>query len=144
MTAFDCETLWSKSRVFIDRALVARDAHDDLGFHLWAAIALELLAKAALAAIHPALIADPSHFKSLLSACGRPAGTSYRTVTAKTVFERLRTISNKFDERMMRECMVMADRRNAELHSGESPLVGLDQRGWVPPMWRSLRYRSEA
>ena len=137
MTAFEHEALWNKSKIFIDRALVARDGGDELGFHLWASMSLELLGKAALASVHPALVADPSHFTSLLSACGRPVGTSRRTVTAKTVFERLRTISNAFDDKMMRECMVMADRRNAELHSGQSPLVGLDQRGWVPAMWRS-------
>lgn len=137
MSAFDHASLWSKSKVFIDRALRARDNADADEFHLWAAIALEVLGKASLAHIHPVLVADPSHLPSLLTAVGRPTGTNVKSITAKTVFERLRLEITPFDERMERECMLMANRRNAELHSGETPATGLDQRSWVPQFWRA-------
>ena len=137
MPAFKHEALWNKSKIFVDRALQARDDNDEMAFHIWASMGLELLGKAALSHVHPALVADPNHFNSLLAACGGSTGTGRRSVTAKTVFERLRSISTAFDERMSRECMVMADRRNAELHSGESPLVGLDPRNWVPAFWKA-------
>lgn len=124
--------------MFIDRALRARDDEDPVAFHLWASVSLELLGKASLAHIHPALVADPTQFKSLLSACGHTKTPHVRSITAKTVFERLVTTCQDFDDRMSRECMTMADRRNAELHSGESPVVGLDPRAWVPSFWRAV------
>lgn len=139
MQAFDAAALWNKSRLFVDRALKARDNNDDLEYHLWAALSLELLGKAALATIHPALVADPSDFKSLLAAC-RPEGMSQtRSIGSKTVFDRLRIVSQDFDDRASRECKLMATRRNAELHSGESPVAGLDPRAWVPAFWRSAK-----
>lgn len=137
MSAFDHASLWSKSKVFVDRAIRARDNADGDEYHLWAAIALEVLGKACLARIHPVLVADPSHLPSLLTAVGRTTGTNHKSIAAKTVFERLRLEVSFFDERMERECMLMANRRNAELHSGETPAIGLDQRSWVPQFWRA-------
>ena len=137
MGAFDEQSLWNKSKVLVDRALRARDDGDNTDFHLWAAVCLEILGKSVLAHIHPTLVADPSDFGSLLTAAGQPTGTNHRSITAKTVFERLGTAIPDFDERMKRECMLMANRRNAELHSGETPIVGLDVRSWVPPFWRA-------
>ncbi len=135
--AFAYDPLWNKSKVFIDRAVAARDNQDNGLFHMWSAVALELLGKATLAKVSPALVADPSHFASLLAACGGKASPSMKSITAKTVFERLTHLSHQFDDKMMRECMTMADRRNAELHSGETPATGLDPRSWVPAFWRA-------
>jgi len=137
VTAFDREALYNKSKVFVDRALKARDDSDAMEFHLWSALALEVLGKATLSSIHPSLVADPNHFKSLLAACGITKTTSLRSVAAKTTFERLTTVVPEFDEKSSRECMLMVNRRNAELHSGESPVAGLDARSWVPLFWRA-------
>lgn len=136
--AFDHQSLWAKSKLFVDRALHARDNDDAIEYHLWAAIALEVLGKAALAHLHPTLVADPSHLPSLLTAAGRPTGTNHKSIPAKTVFERLKSAVDAFDERMERECLLMANRRNAELHSGETPVTGLDPRSWVPQFWRAV------
>ena len=57
MATFERDALFTKSIVFIKRALAHRDDSRPDEFQLWAALALELLGKSALAAIHPALIA---------------------------------------------------------------------------------------
>lgn len=137
MPAFEPSALWNKSKAFVDRALRARDDSDDPNFHLWAALSLEILGKAALANIHPALVADPNDQKSMFHACGIKSPVDTRSITAKTVFERLPQLSKEFDEALKKQCMLMANRRNAELHSGESPVVGLDQRSWVPTFWKA-------
>lgn len=139
MSAFLEETLWSKSKVFLDRALKARDDDDSSTYHLWAALSIELLGKAALAHVHPSLVADPSDIKSLLHACGVKDPPDKKSITAKTVYERLSQLSVDFDEKLKRECMFMANRRNAELHSGESPVADLDLRAWVPSFWRAAK-----
>jgi hypothetical protein len=137
MTTFNYEALWNKSKIFVDRAIRARDHDNPTEFHLWAAISLELLGKAALSFIHPTLVADPNDIDSLLTAAGRPVGTTRRSIPAGTLFDRLSKVVPDFEDRMKRECMLMANRRNAELHSGESPIDGLDQRSWVPAFWRA-------
>jgi hypothetical protein len=71
MTAFSYESLWNKSKAYVDRSLRGRDDSDAHAHYLWAAVALELLGKAYLARIHPSLVADPTHFHSLSAACGR-------------------------------------------------------------------------
>jgi hypothetical protein len=60
MQAFSSEATWHKSKVFVERALKSRDERDFASFYLWAAVALELLAKSTLANIHPVLVADPN------------------------------------------------------------------------------------
>lgn len=139
MSAFLEDTLWSKSKVFLERALKARDDDDASTYHLWAALSIELLAKAALAHVHPSLVADPNDIKSLLHACGVKDPPDKRSVTAKTVYERLTFLSVDFDEKLKKDCMFMANRRNAELHSGESPVAELDIRAWVFSFWRAVK-----
>lgn len=136
MNPFDAAALWSKSKIYVDRGLIARDSDDFSTFHLWSALALELLAKAALAKIHPTLVADPTQFESLLAACNHPVSDATRTITAKTAYQRLRVLSKNFDERSERFSMLMANRRNEEIHSGSCPTVGLEPRAWVPEFWR--------
>jgi hypothetical protein len=136
MIAFDADALWAKSKTFIERGLKSRDDGDFSTFHTWAALALELLGKAALSRIHPALVADPTKFESLLVACGRDVTDDTRSITAKTTYERLVVLSKDFDDRAKRFCMLMANRRNEELHSASSPTSDLDPRAWVPEYWR--------
>jgi len=131
------EALYAKSQIYIRRGLRAQEEKDDEEFQLWASLALELLGKAALAKIHPALIADPLHFQSMFSACGRHISPDIRTIAAKTVFERLNHVERTFDTRHQRYCEQMCIRRNAELHSGESPFSGMEPETWEGQYWRS-------
>lgn len=135
-TTFDADALWAKSKAFMERALQARDLQDDLAFNLWSAVALELIGKSALARFSPALVADPNDYGSLFFACGGKEPADKKSIQAKTVFERLTQLIPSFDEHMKKLCTGIASRRNAEIHSGESPMAGLDQRAWVPMFWK--------
>ncbi len=133
--ALQRDALYSKSQVYIQRGLRANAESDSEEYQLWASLALELLGKAALAAVHPALIADPLHSASLFAACGRQLSPDIKTITAKTLFERLGHIDKAFDSRHQRFCEQMAIRRNAELHSGESPFSGMSADTWEKEFW---------
>ena len=80
------EALYTKSQVYIRRGLRAQSNEEAEEYQLWASLALELLGKAALAKVHPALIADPQHYQSLFAACGRELSTDVRTITAQNSF----------------------------------------------------------
>ncbi len=136
--ALEPETLYSKSQVYIRRGLRAQNSGDTEEYQLWASLALELLGKAALARVHPALVADPTHYQSLFAACGRHLSPDIKTITAKTLFERLGHIDKAFDSRHQKFCEQMAIRRNAELHSGESPFSGMSAEAWEREFWGAV------
>lgn len=135
MTAYNYDSLYNKSKVYIERAIRLQAAGEMDTGQLWASLALELLGKAALAKIHPALVADPSDVDSIFAACGRPFSTKRRSIEAKTVFARIQHVNPNYIKSDMDFCMALANRRNAELHSGELPFVGMREGAWIPKFW---------
>src|SRR5438045_2960097 len=106
--ALDREALYAKSQVYIRRGFRAKSDNNTEEYQLWASFALELLSKAALAKVHPALVADPTHHQSLFAACGCQISADLKTITAKTVFERLGHIEKAFDLRHQKFCGQLA------------------------------------
>jgi hypothetical protein len=123
--ALSSDALLGKSKKYIQRALAAKSRKEMAEYQLWASLALELLGKSVLAQIHPCLIADPQSYVSLFAAAGMNIGTDVKTITAKTVFERLSHISKRFDTKTQEYCEGLSLKRNAELHSGEAPFEAL-------------------
>lgn len=136
--ALASDALYAKSQVYIRRGFRAQAASDFEEYQLWASLAMELLGKAALARVHPSLIADPQHYESLFAACERPISPDVRTITSKTLFSRLRHIDPAFDARRQKVCEQMSLRRNSELHSGESPFSGMAAELWEREYWGTV------
>lgn len=133
------EALYSKSQTYIFRGLKAKGEDSLEEYQLWASMALELLAKSSLGNIHPALVADPTHYQSLFAACGKHISPEIKTITAKTLFLRLSHISKDFDSRIQKFCEQMALRRNSEIHSGESPFSGMKPEAWEIKYWYAVQ-----
>lgn len=137
-SALERDALYAKSQVYIRRGFRAQADKDIEEYQLWASLALELLAKAALAKVHPALVADPNHYQSLFAAVGRQISTDIKTITAKTLFPRLGHVEKTFDTRHQKFCEQLSLRRNAELHSGESPFSGMSADAWEKEFWGAV------
>lgn len=135
--ALSHEALFGKAKVYIGRALLRKEQGDTDEYQLWASLALELVGKALLARIHPSLIVDPTHFESLFAASGINVSTDIKTITAKTLFERLRHIAPRFDEKVRKFCVGIALRRNSELHSGETPFKTMRLDAWEAQYWHA-------
>jgi hypothetical protein len=135
--AFDKDALLGKSRVFVNRGLTAKREGRLDEYQLWASFALELLGKAALASVHPCLVADPTHVDSLFVAAGRPVSADPRSIMAKTVFERVPHVAKRFDNQVREFCLKLAMRRNSELHSGEAPLALMELNAWEGDFWNA-------
>jgi hypothetical protein len=133
------EALYSKSQVYIHRGLRAKNEGEWEEYQLWASFAVELLAKSSLSSVHPSLVADPTHYQSLFAACGRYLSPDVKTITAKTLFERLGHISKEFDKRLQKFCEQLALRRNSEIHSGESPFSGMQADSWEKHFWYAIQ-----
>ena len=134
-SALDSDALFAKSKLYIRKALVRKVAEELDEYQLWASLALELLGKSALASHHPSLVADPNHYQSLFAASGINLSTDVKTITAKTLYARLRHLIPRFDEKNMEFCDQIALRRNAELHSGATPFNAMSLDAWESYFW---------
>jgi hypothetical protein len=134
MTApFDHEALWIKAKLFVNRAM-----DDDFRSFdeqaLWAALALELLAKAALARVSPLLVAEPNEEgTNLLIASGLIAGEArFTSIRAKTLFARCHRAFKPFDQA---EAMKIIGGRNEYLHSSGTGFLAIPPDQWWPRFW---------
>lgn len=129
---YDPDGLYLKAKLFINRALDEEISFDEAG--LWASLALELLAKSALARVSPLLIADITvSGKALLVAAGISHGhQDFVTVKAKTLFDRCKDSFPPFNDV---EANKIAKARNAYLHSAEPVLTRLPEDVWWPKLW---------
>ncbi|WP_372019794.1 hypothetical protein [Tistrella mobilis] len=135
--AINGDALHAKSKVYIGRALARKGASDLDEYQLWASLALELLGKAALARKHPSLVVDPTHWQSMFVAAGINVTTDVKTITAKTLFERLVHLVPPFDRTVQQFCQDIAERRNAELHSGDLPFRTMRLDAWEERYWHA-------
>ncbi len=133
--AIDSDALYSKSKVYIGRALSRKSCDDLEEYQLWASLALELLGKAALARNHPSLVVDPNHWQSMFVAAGINITTDVKTITSKTLFERLSHLVPRFDKTLQKFCQDIAERRNAELHSADLPFRSMRLDAWETRYW---------
>ena len=109
--------------------------NDDL-YPFWASLSLEFLARASLAKVHPSLLADPSQGGvSVLYACGLKSPTnkaqSPKSIPAHTVFERCKAAVPGFIKDHESTCLMLAEKRNSELHSGDPAFVGFETGVWL-------------
>jgi hypothetical protein len=136
-TAIAYDSLLAKSKLCAKRSLEAKEAGFDVETQLWAAMALELLAKAQLARIHPSLIVEVENPNSLLEANGIPTGTVIRTINASVAYARLKHTVTHFSTPVHDECKKLAERRNAELHSGSAACAAMPPEAWEGDFWNA-------
>lgn len=131
MTApYDHEALWLKAKMFINRAMDEDGSRSFDEQAMWAALSLELLAKAALAHVSPLLVAEPAvDGKNVLIALGVIKGEArFTTVQATTVFKRCHLAFKPFS---LEEAGKISEARNEYLHgSGVGFLVANPQKWW--------------
>lgn len=105
-------------------------------FPFWASLALEFLARATLAKVHPALLADPQDGDNILYACGVGLTARPKSIPVKTVFARCHKIVAGFTKSEFETCMSLAERRNDELHSGHPGFDDLPPGTWLAKYFR--------
>src|SRR5713226_6901887 len=133
MGMWDWEALWLKAKKFIDKANGAN--RDDPEFGVQSALALELLGRAALSHIHPALNADPKQEANLFHALGLPAEQP-RSIPAHSVSARLEKFIPGFEARPHRALFdYMILQRNIDLHTGDVPFANTSTDNWLPDFY---------
>ena len=133
------EALLNKAQLYSEEMLSF--PHDDWKFALWSTLSLELLARAALSTFSPALVAETkNNWDSLLYALDiQPNTTNFipRAIDISEVFNRLQKLIPDFTPELESFCRRHMAKRNEELHSGGTPLVGVSTASWLPTYYQA-------
>lgn len=109
---------------------------DEWEYALWSGFSLEFLARAALANVNPALLADTDkNWASLYHALGfSPVEEKFspKSIAISEVFKRLMAILPEFTKEHETFGVQHTGRRNSELHSGEPAFDGIKGSVWQP------------
>jgi len=135
---WDAESLYNKAQRYVQRMLEVRDS--DWEYALWSSFSLELLTRSALSNVNPALVADPENWNNLYYALGftpTEAKFSPKSIPISEVIKRLGSIVPSFNQELQSFCILHTGRRNAELHSGETPLDGVLRSSWLPRFYQA-------
>lgn len=135
--AWDADALRAKTRVYFDRAF--QHTPEDVLFAFWCHVAIELLARAAIASINPALLAARK-LNSLLYGLGvedtDPA--KVESLTCIEVYKLCQRLIPEFGNAELATCEEARSRRNAELHSAVAAFEYLP-RGWLGRFFAACR-----
>ena len=128
---------WIKAKLFLNHTMDTGHYERSIEEQqLWAALALEHLAKWALSSLSPALIADPQSDGGLelLRATGAVAESDSRFVSAKadTVFKRCARVFRPFDDAEARK---IASNRNDYLHGSTIGFTAIPAARWWQDYW---------
>lgn len=130
MKQWDTNGFWLKAKAYTERANTF--GHSKSDFIFWSSLALELLARAALTHVHPALNADPQQDTNLLYAFGFEVSAQPRSLPAHSVYARLEKIVKGFEKPQRELCDFIGLLRNQELHTAELPFDDLKASKWLP------------
>lgn len=139
---WDAEALYFKAERYIQR-MTDFDS-DDWEYALWSSLAIELLARAALSNVSPALLAetDGKNWSSLHHALGfAPTEEKFspKSIAVSDVFRRLSAILPDFTKEQESFGIQHTGKRNAELHSGEPAFDGVKGSSWQPRFFNTCQ-----
>jgi len=129
-------SLLAKAQRYVEGML--SHPHDDWRFAFWSTLALELLARAALAHVNPVLLADLKDWNNLYYALGHSPKLSRftpRSLDITNVFNRLKEILPELGD----FGSLHMHKRNEELHSGDTPFDGIKSSDWLPNYYQTCK-----
>lgn len=136
-TEWDCSKYKVKANLF---GYFAKNADKNSSpYRIWCFLYFEFLARAALAKIHPVLMADPSDAMNILYPFGVSSSKPPKSIPAKTIYVRCRKLIPGFDENALKFSQILAHARNKEFHSGESGLQLLKDKNFRPQLFRTTK-----
>jgi hypothetical protein len=124
-----------------------RHTADEWQFGFWASLSLELIARASLSHISPALLANRRDWRNIHHALGHaPTALGFAPSSANTseVLAIVKEIIPGFTNELYESCVKHSVRRNAELHTGEDAFAGLGTASWLPQYYASCKVLLES
>ncbi len=136
---WEYNSLLLKFKKFIRRVHELEDRTSEL-FPFWCVLSLELLARASLAKISPALLADngPRDTESILYAVGIESVKNPKSISTNIVLKRCQKIIKNFTEGHLKFSLKLINKRNEELHTGGSPFDNELINEWLPEFYQVM------
>ncbi|EPQ1936399.1 TPA: hypothetical protein ACGSO8_004217 [Pseudomonas aeruginosa] len=138
-TTWDSEALYLKAQRYVQH--MSDLESDNWEYALWSGFSLEFLARAALANVSPALLAETDKgWGSLYHALGfKPIEERFtpKSIAVSEVFKRLAAILPDFTKEHESFGILHTGRRNTELHSGELGFDGIKSSVWLPRFYQT-------
>lgn len=140
----DPDALYLKAERYVQH--ISEFDSDDWEYALWSSLSLEFLARAALANVSPALLAETDKswsdksWSSLYHALGfTPTEEKFapKSIAISEVFKRLSAILPDFAKEHESFGIQHTGRRNAELHTGEAAFDGIKGSTWQPRFYQT-------
>jgi hypothetical protein len=135
---------WSKDALLAKAQRYAEEmraqARESWQFAFWSSLSLELLARAALSHVSPALVADHKDWNNIYFALGNtPTVKKFnpKSLDISSVLNRLQEIVSAFTPEMRDFAILHMGRRNEELHSGSTPFDSVNSSAWMPMLYQS-------
>lgn len=138
------EALFSKSKLFMEKAFL--EDKDSPFFGILSAVGLELLARAAIAHVHPVLLAESDNAQKNalyalgLSECAGPP----KSIAAKQVINLCGILIPGFDVDLQKLAIAMTEVRNEELHSGGAAFKDYNQDHWIGGFYKACQVLAES
>ncbi|MFI8696686.1 hypothetical protein [Dietzia maris] len=131
---YDYEALWLKAKLFLNHAMDNPEIRSFSERALWSSLALEALAKAALARQSPLLIAVPAEDgTNVLIALGLISGEArFESIPAKSLYSRCEKAFRPFSKE---EALKTARARNEYVHGAAAEFTRLPESAWWPKYW---------
>lgn len=132
------DALLAKAQRFAEQML--SHPKDDWRFALWSTLVLELLGRAALARVNPALLAEAKDWNNVYFSLGfTPTATKFvpKSIDVSSVFSRLQEILPAFTKELEGFAVLHMARRNEELHAGGTPFDSLKTTAWLPVYYQT-------
>lgn len=135
---------WSKDALLAKARLYSEDMlaypHDDWHFGLTSTFVLEFVARAAVANISPTLLADGKDWNNIYFALGHsPTAPKFipKSIDLSSVLSHLKDVLPEFTAELEGFCAKHINRRNEELHTGESPFSVLPA-NWLAKFYEAI------
>lgn len=142
--SWDNDSLWSKSKIYFQRAF-NEDRTSEV-FGLWCAMGLELLSRSTVSHFSPCLLAEPDRDqKHLLTALGFNANLSQaKSISTSQVLKLCKDLIPDFNDEEITLALALAGRRNEEVHSGSAAFVEYKPQQWIGPFYKCCKVLSQA
>jgi hypothetical protein len=129
---WSADALLSKAQRY--SALMLEQSRDEWQFGFWSALCLEMVVRASVSNVSPALLSDAKDWNNIAFALGKKsagAKLSPKSIDISEAVSRAETLFPEFNREMANFCVLHFQRRNAELHGGS---LAFDELGtsWLP------------
>ena len=138
------DSLLSKAKIFFEKAFNEED-RDNIFFGLFCSIGLELLERASISKISPTLLAEQDDFqRHILYALGHQNGSSDpKSIITSKVIALCEKLVPEYDSECKNVSIALANRRNAEAHSGGLAFCEYNTDKWLSGFFYTTKILSQ-